>query len=61
MKKTQKLEVVLWSIAFPGFGQLLNGHVMKGFLFVLLEFIINSMSTFNLSIMYSFLGRIEEA
>lgn len=61
MKKTQKLEVVLWSIAFPGFGQLLNGHVLKGFLFILSEFIINSMSTFNLSIMYSFLGRISEA
>lgn len=61
MKKTQKLEAVLWSIAFPGFGQLLNGQVAKGFLFILLEFVINSMSTFNLSIMFSFLNRIQEA
>ena len=61
MKKTYKLEAVLWSIAFPGFGQLLNGHLLKGFIFILLEFIINEMSSFNKAIMYSFLGKIAEA
>ena len=29
MKKTTKLEAVIWSVAFPGFGQLLNGQPSK--------------------------------
>lgn len=61
MKKTYKLEAVLWSIAFPGFGQLLNGHLIKGILFIVLEFIINVNSLFNQAIMLSFLGKINEA
>jgi hypothetical protein len=61
MNKTYKLEVILWSIAFPGFGQLLNGQLAKGALFILLEFTINSMSSFNRAIMLSFLGKISEA
>ncbi|EKN70446.1 hypothetical protein BABA_05351 [Neobacillus bataviensis LMG 21833] len=61
MNKTYKLEAILWSIAFPGFGQLLNGHLVKGVLFILLEFIINVNSLFNQAIMFSFLGKIDEA
>ncbi|MFJ7728628.1 hypothetical protein ACIQXV_21150 [Neobacillus sp. NPDC097160] len=61
MKKTYKLEAILWSIAFPGFGQLLNGHLLKGVLFILLEFIINVNSLFNQAIMFSFLGKINDA
>ncbi|WP_066070869.1 hypothetical protein [Neobacillus soli] len=61
MNKTNKLEAILWSIAFPGFGQLLNGHLLKGVLFILLEFIINVNSLFNQAIMFSFLGKINEA
>ncbi|WML42027.1 hypothetical protein RCG19_10605 [Neobacillus sp. OS1-2] len=61
MNKTNKLEAILWSIAFPGFGQLLNGHLVKGVLFILLEFIINVNSLFNQAIMLSFLGKIDEA
>lgn len=61
MKKTQKLEAVLWSIALPGFGQLLNGQLLKGIIFILLEFMINVMSSFNQAIMFSFLGKITEA
>ncbi len=30
MRKTTKLEAVLWSVALPGFGQLLNGQLIKG-------------------------------
>ena len=41
MKKTTKLEAILWSVAFPGFGQLLNGHLIKGIMFIFLEFTIN--------------------
>lgn len=61
MKKTKKLEAILWSIAFPGFGQLLNGHLIKGILFIILEFVINVNSCFNQAIMFSFLGKIKEA
>ncbi|KOP82483.1 hypothetical protein ACFFHH_22860 [Cytobacillus solani] len=61
MKKVQKLEAILWSIAFPGFGQLLNRHLLKGFVFIFLEFITNVNSFFNQAIMYSFLGKITEA
>ncbi|NQD65483.1 hypothetical protein HP456_06060 [Bacillus haikouensis] len=58
MKKSiTKTEGILWSIALPGFPQLLAGHWFKGTLFVLLEIIINVQSDFNQAIMYSFLGK----
>ncbi|KPL61352.1 hypothetical protein [Rossellomorea vietnamensis] len=56
-----KLEGILWSIALPGFPQLLVGLWFKGTLFVLLEIIINIQSNFNLGIMYSFLGETHKA
>ncbi|AZB44816.1 hypothetical protein CEF21_09920 [Bacillus sp. FJAT-42376] len=61
MKKTGKLEAILWSIALPGFGQFLNGHFGKGIVFIALEFLINMNALFNLSIKYSFNGDITEA
>lgn len=61
MKKISKLEAILWSIAFPGFSQLLSGQYIKGLLFVALEFIMNMNSHFNSAIMYSFLGEIDKA
>jgi hypothetical protein len=61
INKTDKVEAVLWSIALPGFGQLLNGHLLKGIIFIFLECIINVMSLFNQAIMYSFLGEIPQA
>jgi hypothetical protein len=59
--KTTKLEVVLWSIAFPGFGQFLNRQHVKGIVFIVLEFIINVQSNFNETIMLSFNGQITDA
>jgi hypothetical protein len=59
--KKRELEVILWSIALPGFGQILNQQILKGSLFIVLEFLINVQSNFNLSIMYSFLGEIQNA
>ena len=47
MKKGSEVnpkEVLLWSIAFPGFGQLLNGKYFKGIMLILLEVIINIQS-----------------
>lgn len=52
---------LLWSIALPGFGQLLNGALIKGILLVVLEFIVNVKANFNEIIMLSFNGNIEGA
>jgi hypothetical protein len=55
-KSISKLEAILWSIALPGFPQLLINSVIKGIFFVALEFIINVQSNFNEGIRLSFLG-----
>ncbi|MGR3763613.1 hypothetical protein [Rossellomorea sp. NS-SX7] len=60
-KPITKAEAILWSIALPGFPQLLVGLWFKGTLFVLLEVIINVQSNFNQAIMYSFLGETHKA
>lgn len=54
-------EVLLWSIALPGFGQFLNGKLLKGIVFMFLEFIININANFNVVIIFSFQGEIEKA
>jgi hypothetical protein len=58
---SDQLEKILWSIALPGFGQLLNGKIIKGLLFIFLEIVINMQANFNQIIILSFLGRIDEA
>ncbi|WP_075980537.1 hypothetical protein [Bacillus massilinigeriensis] len=55
------VEKLLWSIALPGLGQLLNGRYIKGIIFILLEFFVNVLSRFNEVIIYSFHGNIKEA
>ncbi|SFE24940.1 hypothetical protein SAMN05216238_11144 [Lentibacillus persicus] len=60
-KDRGKLELLLWSIALPGFGQLLNERYIKGILFITLEFIVNVMGNFNTIILLSFNGQIQEA
>ncbi|SFB14264.1 hypothetical protein SAMN04488072_10824 [Lentibacillus halodurans] len=60
-KNRNKLEMLLWSIALPGFGQLLNHKYFKGFLLIALEFIINVFGKFNEVIILSFHGEIQEA
>jgi hypothetical protein len=61
MGRSKGLEVILWSIAFPGFGQLLNGKIVKGVVLLILEFWINIEANMNQSIMASFHGHIERA
>ncbi len=51
----------MWSIALPGFSQLLMKKYWKGTLFIALEIIINVQSNFNAAIMQSFLWDIDEA
>ncbi|RBW70729.1 hypothetical protein [Bacillus taeanensis] len=63
MKKREyyPVEILLWSIALPGFGQFLNGNLIKGLTFVFLEFLVNVNSNLNLNIKHSFQGQFEEA
>ncbi|WP_163970919.1 hypothetical protein [Oceanobacillus halotolerans] len=60
-KKNKKLEALLWSIALPGFAQLLNEKYIKGLLFVGLEIIVNVMGNFNKIIILSYHGNIQGA
>lgn len=60
-KKDKIIESILWSIALPGFSQILNGRLIKGFLFIGMEFVINVMANFNEIIRMSFIGDIEGA
>ncbi|UCZ53936.1 hypothetical protein LGQ02_03895 [Bacillus shivajii] len=59
--KNKKIEVLLWSIALPGFGQFLNGKYLKAIVFILLEFLINVQARLNYVIIPSFHGQITEA
>ncbi|MER2059131.1 MAG: hypothetical protein ABTA16_09930 [Niallia sp.] len=61
MGKEKVIENILWSIALPGFAQLLNKRYLKGFFFIGLEFLINIQANFNKAIFLSFYGRIQEA
>jgi len=55
------LEALMWSIALPGFGQLLNGKWLKGIVFIFLEILVNVQARFNLAIISSFHGEIDKA
>lgn len=61
MHKANKIEAVLWSIAIPGFGQLINGKYSKGLLFIGLEIFINIKAHLNIAIISSFQGDISTA
>jgi TM2 domain-containing membrane protein YozV len=60
-KRLDPVEKILWSLALPGFGQILNGKNMKGVLFIALEFLINVQANFNVVILLSFHGDIQGA
>ena len=55
------IEKVLWSIAIPGFGQLLNKRYIKGIILIILELLINVKAGINTAIVLSFLGETELA
>ncbi len=60
-KTVTRHEALFWSIAFPGFGQVLNRQVAKGLIFIFFEFLINVNSNFNTGIVYSFQGNFDQA
>ncbi|MEN6349221.1 MAG: hypothetical protein ABFD08_07470 [Syntrophomonas sp.] len=51
----------LWSAFFPGFGHIILGSYIKGFLLIGWEFLINTQAHINLAIMYSYLGKYDMA
>jgi hypothetical protein len=55
------MEKLFWSIALPGFGQLLNDKLIKGILLISLEFLVNVQANFNEAIIFSFHGEITKA
>ena len=55
------LMTVWWATSFAGFGQMVIGSYVKGFLLVLLEIIINVEANLNLGIVYSFTGQFQLA
>ncbi|WP_449539240.1 hypothetical protein [Ferdinandcohnia sp. Marseille-Q9671] len=55
------IERLFWSIALPGFGQLLNKQYVKGLTFIFLEFLVNTLGNFNEVIRLSFLGETQLA
>ncbi|MED4600273.1 hypothetical protein P9314_06100 [Paenibacillus validus] len=59
MPKKIPLESLFWCIAFPGFGQFLNGQYFKGIILIALEFAINMGANLNTTIIESFQGRIQ--
>ncbi|TRM10882.1 hypothetical protein FH966_03640 [Lentibacillus cibarius] len=61
MHENNKYEKLFWSIALPGFGQLLNGKYIKGIILIFLEFLVNVQGNFNKVIFLSFHGEIEKA
>ncbi|WP_062047377.1 hypothetical protein [Bacillus sp. JCM 19034] len=56
-----KIEKLLWSIALPGFAQILNGKLIKGIVFISLELLINVQANLNLVIIDSFHGNMLKA
>lgn len=54
-------EILLWSIAFPGFGHILNRKYIIGILLIFLEILINVQGHLNTIIVSSFQGNIDLA
>jgi hypothetical protein len=52
---------LLWSVMFPGFGHLLLGAYLDGYLLIIWEIGINNMSHLNQAIIYTFHGKYELA
>ena len=53
--------IAWWSAAFPGFGHLLLSKSFRGFLFIILEVIINTQAYINMGIIYTFVGEFDLA
>jgi hypothetical protein len=61
MSNHKALEAALWSVAIPGFGQLINKQYLKALPLIALEILINMQSGLNTIIIYSFHGQTLQA
>ena len=61
MADKDAVEKLLWSIALPGLGQLLNEKYIKGIVLIFLELLVNVQGNLNKIILLSFHGDIEKA
>lgn len=55
------IAALLWSFALPGFGQIYNGEVLIGVIFMILELGTNVISNLNLAIFETFHGDFDKA
>lgn len=53
--------IAWWSAAFPGFGHIILGHYLIGFIFIIHEIIMNTLSGLNTAIYHSMIGDFEMA
>ncbi|RXT14894.1 hypothetical protein [Ammoniphilus sp. CFH 90114] len=61
MARPEGIEKIVWGIALPGFAQFLNQKYFKGFVFIVLEFLINVNARLNQAIIFSFHGDIKKS
>ncbi|MEW9674395.1 hypothetical protein [Ammoniphilus sp. 3BR4] len=61
MARPEEIEKMVWGIALPGFAQFLNQKYFKGFVFIVLEFLINVNARLNQAIIFSFQGDIKKS
>ena len=53
--------IALWSVVFPGAGQILLCNYLRGYLLFFWEIFVNYKANINLLILYSFMGDFEKA
>jgi hypothetical protein len=61
LKLTNPWVVLWWSAAFPGFGYILLGDFVLGFILMMFEVIVNTLGGINSSIYFSMIGDFEQA
>lgn len=58
---TNPWTLAAWTFYFPGFGQILLGNHLQGWILISWEVFINLKANFNTAIFYTMLGRFQEA
>ncbi|MGG4166386.1 hypothetical protein ABEW00_02725 [Rossellomorea vietnamensis] len=61
LKLTNPWVALWWSAAFPGFGYILLGDFILGFILMLFELVVNTLGHINRSIYFSMIGDFEQA
>jgi hypothetical protein len=61
LKLTNPWIIAWWSAAFPGFGYILVGDFVLGFILMMFELAVNTLANINSSIFYSMIGDFDQA